>query len=110
MLKTINEITNHVVELSDLMNEISIDLVNAYELYIGVKLNKNGKNVINWFSLKKEFIDEGLGNRRDITKRYLKKKLDRTLQALNTKNYQEMKNNFFKNFADLFFDRNIRKG
>ena len=35
-----NEITNLVVELSDLMNERSVDLVKAYELINGGKLNK----------------------------------------------------------------------
>tara|TARA_Y100000739_G_C20306006_1_gene327693 strand:- start:323 stop:562 length:240 start_codon:yes stop_codon:yes gene_type:complete len=35
-----NEITNLVVELSDLMNERSVNLVKAYELISGGKLNK----------------------------------------------------------------------
>ena len=58
-----NEITNLVVELSDLMNERSVDLVKAYELISGGKLNKNGKSEINWFALKEEFINEERGNR-----------------------------------------------
>ena len=41
-----NEITNLVVELSDLMNERSVDLVKAYQLMNGGKLNKNGKKEI----------------------------------------------------------------
>ena len=36
--------TNLVVELSDLMNERNVDLVKAYELISGKKLNKNTKN------------------------------------------------------------------
>ena len=70
-----NEITNLVVELSDLMNERSVDLVKAYELISGGKLNKNGKNEINWFALKEEFINEERGNRRATTKRDLKKRI-----------------------------------
>ena len=58
-----NEITNLVVELSDLMNERSVDLVKAYELISGGKLNKNGKSEINWFALKEEFIDEFAGSK-----------------------------------------------
>ena len=42
------------------MNERSVDLVKAYELISGGKLNKNGKNEINWFALKEEFINEEL--------------------------------------------------
>ena len=61
-----NEITNLVVELSDLMNERSVDLVKAYELINGRKLNKNGKSEINWFALKEEFINEEDGNRRHL--------------------------------------------
>ena len=105
-----NEITNLVVELSDLMNERSVDLVKAYELISGGKLNKNGKNEINWFALKEEFINEERGNRRDTTKRDLKKRLDRTLQALNTKPLPRNAEQLFKNYADLFFDRNMPKG
>ena len=37
------EIRNLVVELSDLMNERSVDLVKAYKLISRGKLNKNGK-------------------------------------------------------------------
>ena len=51
-----NEITNLVVELSDLMNERSVDLLKAYELISGGKLNKNGKNEINWFALNKNLL------------------------------------------------------
>ena len=38
-----NEITNLVIELSDLMNERSVDLVKAYELINGGKLNNMEK-------------------------------------------------------------------
>ena len=48
------------------MNERSVDLVKAYELISGGKLNKNGKNKINWFALKEEFINEEGGNRRHL--------------------------------------------
>jgi len=92
------------------MNERSVDLVKAYELISGGKLNKNGKNEINWFALKEEFINEERGNRRDTTKRDLKKRLDRTLQALNTKPLPRNAEQLFKNYADLFFDRNMPKG
>ncbi len=40
------------------MNERNVDLVKAYELINGGKLNKNGKSAINWFALKEEFINE----------------------------------------------------
>ena len=92
-----NEITNLVVELSDLMNQRSVDLVKAYELISGGKLNKNGKNEINWFALKEEFINEERGNRRDTTKRDSKKRLKRTLQALNTKPLPRNAEQLFKN-------------
>ena len=39
-----HEMTNLVVELLDLMNERNVDLVKAYELISGKKLNKNTKN------------------------------------------------------------------
>ena len=92
------------------MNERSVDLVKAYELISGGKLNKNGKSEINWFALKEEFINEERGNRRATTKRDLKKRLDRTLQALNTKPLPRNAEQLFKNYADLFFDRNMPKG
>ena len=80
-----NEITNLVVELSDLMNERSVDLVKAYELISGGKLNKNGKNEINWFALKEEFINEDCGNRRETTKRDLKKSTIKNIQKKDKK-------------------------
>ena len=79
------EITNLVIKLSEIMNERCVDLVKAYELINGGKFNKNGKNEINWFALKEEFLNEERGNRRETTKRDLSKRLDRTLQSLNTK-------------------------
>ena len=92
------------------MNERSVDLVKAYELISGGKLNKNGKNEINWFALKEEFINEERGNRRDTTKRDLKKRLDRTLQALNTKPLPRNAEQLFKNYADLFLIGTCQKG
>ena len=44
------------------------------------------------------------------TKRDLKKRLERTLQALNTKPLPRNAEQLFKNYAELFFDRNIPKG
>ena len=70
-----NEIKNLFVELLELMNERSFDLVKAYELISVWKLNKNGKNEIHWFALKEEFNNDECGNRRDKTKRDLKKRL-----------------------------------
>ena len=91
------------------MNERIVDLVKAQEFISGGKLNKNGKNEINWFALKEEFIKEKLGNRRERTKRDLKKRLNRTLQALNTKPFTRNAEQLFKNYADIFFDRNMPK-
>ena len=76
---------NLVVELAELMQERNVDLPKAYELINGGKISKGIKNEINWFALKEEFINEERGNRRDTTKRDLKKRLDRTMQASNTK-------------------------
>ena len=63
----------------------------------GGKISKGIKNEINWFALKEEFINEERGNRRDTTKRDLKKRLDRTLQALNTKPLPKNGEQLFKN-------------
>ena len=59
---------------------------------------------------KEEFINEERGNRRDTTKRDLKKRLDRNLQALNTKPLPRNAEQLFKNYADLFFNRAMPKG
>ena len=59
---------------------------------------------------KEEFINEERGKRRDTTKRDLKKRLERTLQALNTKPLPRNAEQLFKNYADLFFDRTMPKG
>ena len=67
------------------MNERSVDLVKAYELISGGKLNKNGKNEINWFALKEEFINEDCGNRRETTKRDLKKSTIKNIQKKDKK-------------------------
>ena len=104
------EITNLVIKLSEIMNERCVDLVKAYELINGGTFNKNGKNEINWFALKEEFLNEERGNRRETTKRDLSKRLDRTLQALNTKPLPRNAEQLFKNYAELFFDRNMPKG
>ena len=85
------------------MNERSVYLVKAYELINRVKLNKNGKNEINLFVIKAEFINEERGNRRDTIKLDLKKRLERTLQALNTKPLPRNGEQLFKNYAYLFF-------
>ena len=79
------KMTDIIDELADLMKERNIDLAKAYELINGGKISKGIKKEINWFALKEEFINEERGNRRDTTKRNLKKRLERTLQALNTK-------------------------
>ena len=105
-----DKMINLVVELAELMQERNVDLPKAYELINGGKISKGIKNEINWFALKEEFINEERGNRRDTTKRDLKKRLDRTLQALNTKPLPRNAEQLFKNYADLFFDRNMPKG
>ena len=105
-----DKMINLVVELAELMQERNVDLPKAYELINGGKISKGIKNEINWFALKEEFINEERGNRRDTTKRDLKKRLERTLQALNTKPLPRNAEQLFKNYADLFFDRNMPKG
>ena len=101
---------NIIEELADLMEERSLDLGKAYELINGGKISKGIKNEINWFALKEEFINEERGNRRDTTKRDLKKRLERTLQSLNTKPLPRNAEQLFKNYADLFFNRAMPKG
>tara|TARA_B100000401_G_C52397139_1_gene527088 strand:- start:139 stop:336 length:198 start_codon:yes stop_codon:yes gene_type:complete len=64
-----------------MMNERCVVLVKAYELINSGKFNKHGKNGINWFALKEEFLNEERGNRRETTKQDLSKRLDRTLQV-----------------------------
>ena len=105
-----DKMINLVVELAELMQERNVDLPKAYELINGGKISKGIKNEINWFALKEEFINEERGNRRDTTKRNLKKRLERTLQALNTKPLPRNAEQLFKNYADLFFDRTMPKG
>ena len=92
------------------MNQRTVDLGKAYELISGRKFNKNGKYEINWFALKEEFINEESANRKDKTKRDLKKRLDRTLQALNTKLLLRNAEHLIKNYAYLSFYRNMPKG
>ena len=105
-----NEITNLVVELSDLMNKRSVDLVKAYELISWGKLNKNGKSEITWFLLREEFINEERCNRRDTKKIDLKKILERTLHALNIKPLPRNAELLFKNYADLLLIGTCKKG
>ena len=71
-----DKMINLVVELAELMQERNVDLPKAYELINGGKISKGIKNEINWFALKEEFINEERGNRRDTTKRDLKKSFD----------------------------------
>ena len=101
---------NLIEELADLMQERSVDLGKAYELINGGKISKGLKKEINWFALKEEFINEERGNRRDTTKRDLKKRLERTLQAVNAKPRPRNAEQLFKNYAELFFDRTMPKG
>ena len=67
------------------MQERNVDFTKAYELISGGKVSNNGKHEINWQSLTDEFLKEERGKRRETTKRDLRKRLDRTLQALSIK-------------------------
>ena len=69
------KITDIIDELVDLIKERNVDLAKAFELVNGGKL-KGYKEEINWEPLTDEFNDE-IGNRRDITKRNLIKRMDR---------------------------------
>jgi len=66
-------------ELADLIEERNVDLAKALELFNGGKISKGTKKEINWEALTDEFINNERG-RRDITKRNLIKRMDRTLQ------------------------------
>ena len=101
---------NLIEELADLMEERNVDLAKAYELINGGKISKGIKKEINWKSLTDEFIHDERGNRRATTKRDLIKRMNRTLQAVNTKPRPRNGEQLFKNFADLFFDRTMPKG
>ena len=79
------KIINLVTDLSELMRERNVDLAKAYELISGGKVSKNGKYEINLQALTDEFLNEERGNRRETTKKDLRKRLDRTLQALSVK-------------------------
>tara|TARA_A100001011_G_scaffold400437_1_gene514995 strand:- start:4387 stop:4707 length:321 start_codon:yes stop_codon:yes gene_type:complete len=68
------------------------------------------ENEINWEALTDEFIYDERGNRRDKIKRDLIKRMERTLQAVNTKLRPRNAEQLFKNFAELFFDRTMPKG
>ncbi len=104
------KIINLVTELSELMEERNVDLAKAYELISGGKVSNNGKHEINWQALTDEFLNEERGNRRETTKRDLRKRLDRTLQALSKKPTPRNAEQLFKNYAELYFDRSMPKG
>ena len=78
---TAKKITDIINELADLMKERNVDLAKAFELVNGGKISKGYKEEINWEPLTDEFINDERGNRRDITKRNLIKRMDRTLQS-----------------------------
>ena len=104
------KIINLVTDLSELMRERNVDLAKAYELISGGKVSNNGKHEINWQALTDEFLNEERGNRRETTKKDLRKRLDRTLQALSVKPTPRNAEQLFKNYANLFFDRSMPKG
>ena len=104
------KIIDLVEELADLMEERNVDLAKAYELVNGGKISKGTKKEINWKALTDEFIYDERGNRRDTTKRDLITRMERTLQAVNTKQRPRNGEQLSKNFAELFFDRTMPKG
>ena len=83
------------------MNERRVYLVKTYELISGGKLNKNGKSEINWFALKEEFINEERGNRRDTTKRDLKKRLIKSIHKRDKK---------LENILEKMFEKRKKMG
>ena len=92
------------------MQERNFDLGKAYELINGGKISKGIKKEINWKSLTDEFIYDERGNRRDTKKRDLIKRMQRTLQAVNTKPRLSNAEQLFKNFVELIFYRTMPKG
>ena len=72
--------TDIIDELAYLMEERNVDLAKAFELVNGGNISKGTKKEINWEALTDEFINDERGNRRDIIKRNLIKRIDRTLQ------------------------------
>jgi len=100
---------NLIEELAEIMQERSVDLCKAYELINGNKISKNIKK-INWEAITDEFRNDERGNRRGTTKAGLKLRMERTLQALNTKPIPRNAEQLFKNYAQLFFNRTMPKG
>ena len=72
----------------------------TYELIVGNKVFTDKKN-INWEALVNEFVNEERGNRRETTKRDLRLRMKRTMQALNTKPLPRTGEQLFKNYADF---------
>ena len=103
------KIQDLIIEFETLMEERHVDLKKAYELIVGNKVFTDKKN-INWEVLVNEFVNEERGNRRETTKRDLRLRMKRTLQALNTKPVPRTGEQLFKNYADLFFNRAMPKG
>ena len=103
------KIQDLIIEFETLMNERHVDLKKAYELIIGNKVFSDKKK-INWEALVDQFVNEERGNRRETTKGDLRLRMKRALQALNTKPLPRTGEQLFKNYADLFFKRNMPKG
>ena len=103
------KIQDLIIEFETLMNERHVDLKKAYELIIGNKVFSDKKK-INWEALVDQFVNEERGNRRETTKGDLRLRMKRALQALNTKPLPRTGEQLFKNYADLFFNRNMPKG
>ena len=103
------KIQDLIIEFETLMEERHVDLKKAYELIVGKKVFTDKKN-INWEVIVNEFVNEERGNRRETTKRDLRLRMKRTLQALNTKPVPRTGEQLFKNYADLFFNRVMPKG
>ena len=57
------------------MQERNVYLAKAYELISGSKVSNNGKHEINWQALTDEFLNEERGNRRETTKKVLRKNI-----------------------------------
>ena len=83
------KIQDLIIEFETLMEERHVDLKKAYELIVGNKVFTDKKN-INWEVLVNEFVNEERGNRRETTKRDLRLRMKRTLQALNTVSYTHL--------------------
>ena len=97
------EIADSVARLKELMEDQNVGLSEAFKL-IDFEVEEDLKNTTNWKNIEKNFL-ESRKDRRETTKRDLKKRIENALITLQTVPKPKDGKSLFRSYAEQHFDR-----